>query len=47
MCLPQPGLVFGDQNCVSNGWGKDKFGAEGRSGVIFEMNNLSNALHVV
>ena len=30
VCLPQPGAILGDQNCVSNGWGKDKFGAEGK-----------------
>lgn len=36
VCLPQPGLVFGDQNCVSNGWGKDKFGAEGRYSTVLK-----------
>ena len=30
VCLPKPGVVLGEQNCVSNGWGKDKFGTQGR-----------------
>merc|ERR1712013_909064 len=28
---PKPGERLSQQNCVSHGWGKDKFGAEGRS----------------
>eukprot|EP00092_Neocalanus_flemingeri_P026866 GFUD01029122.1.p1 GENE.GFUD01029122.1~~GFUD01029122.1.p1 ORF type:complete len:451 (-),score=102.42 GFUD01029122.1:49-1401(-) len=36
VCLPRPGVVFGQQNCVSHGWGKDKFGAEGRYSTILK-----------
>ena len=30
VCLPKPGSTVPEQNCVSHGWGKDKFGAQGR-----------------
>jgi len=36
VCLPRPGLLFGGENCVSHGWGKDKFGAEGRYSTILK-----------
>jgi len=36
VCLPRPNDVFAEQNCVSNGWGKDKFGAEGRYSTILK-----------
>merc|ERR1711892_852452 len=30
VCLPKPcSVIKDDQNCVSHGWGKDKFGAQG------------------
>ena len=35
VCLPKPGAqspTLGTQECVSNGWGKDKFGDAGRYG---------------
>ena len=43
VCLPKPGVAFNKQNCVSNGWGKDKFGAEGRwegEGGLMESVNI-------
>eukprot|EP00091_Calanus_sinicus_P014287 TRINITY_DN3174_c0_g1_i1.p1 TRINITY_DN3174_c0_g1~~TRINITY_DN3174_c0_g1_i1.p1 ORF type:complete len:172 (+),score=41.18 TRINITY_DN3174_c0_g1_i1:307-822(+) len=37
VCLPRPGKAWpGGQTCVSNGWGKDKFGAEGRYSTILK-----------
>jgi len=36
VCLPKPGEVLSEQNCVSHGWGKDKFGAEGRYSTILK-----------
>eukprot|EP00092_Neocalanus_flemingeri_P013919 GFUD01015015.1.p1 GENE.GFUD01015015.1~~GFUD01015015.1.p1 ORF type:complete len:449 (-),score=99.83 GFUD01015015.1:99-1445(-) len=36
VCLPRPGEDFGEQNCVSNGWGKDKFGVEGSYSTILK-----------
>ena len=36
VCLPKPGDVLEEQNCVSHGWGKDKFGAEGRYSTILK-----------
>merc|ERR1719154_816944 len=36
VCLPRPGERLGEQNCVSNGWGNDKFGAEGRYSTILK-----------
>ena len=27
---PQPCVEFKDENCVANGWGKNKFGSDGR-----------------
>ena len=38
VCLPEPGVVYDQQNCVSHGWGKDKFGAEGRSEIQISLN---------
>jgi len=35
VCLPEPGTVWlGD--CVSNGWGKDKFGANGKYATVLK-----------
>eukprot|EP00090_Calanus_glacialis_P025319 TRINITY_DN39539_c0_g1_i1.p1 TRINITY_DN39539_c0_g1~~TRINITY_DN39539_c0_g1_i1.p1 ORF type:complete len:254 (-),score=58.72 TRINITY_DN39539_c0_g1_i1:34-705(-) len=36
VCLPKPGAVFQAQSCVSSGWGKDKFGTEGRYANILK-----------
>jgi len=36
VCLPKPGERLSQQNCVSHGWGKDKFGAEGRYSTILK-----------
>lgn len=36
VCLPSPGVELSQQNCVSHGWGKDKFGAEGRYSTILK-----------
>jgi len=36
VCLPKPGERLAEQNCVSHGWGKDKFGAEGRYSTILK-----------
>ena len=30
MTFPQPCVEYKDENCVANGWGKDKFGSDGR-----------------
>ena len=30
VCLPQPCAVYDSKNCVANGWGKDKFGSDGK-----------------
>ena len=31
ICLPlQPCSTYNEENCVANGWGKDKFGSDGR-----------------
>jgi len=36
VCLPKPEEEFSNQNCVSHGWGKDKFGAKGRYSTILK-----------
>eukprot|EP00090_Calanus_glacialis_P004714 TRINITY_DN13548_c0_g1_i3.p1 TRINITY_DN13548_c0_g1~~TRINITY_DN13548_c0_g1_i3.p1 ORF type:complete len:457 (-),score=110.09 TRINITY_DN13548_c0_g1_i3:90-1460(-) len=37
VCLPSPGTEWpGGQPCVSNGWGKDRFGAEGKYANILK-----------
>jgi len=35
VCLPQPGTVWPGE-CVSNGWGKDKFGADGKYATVLK-----------
>jgi len=35
-CLPQPCVNYNSQNCVANGWGKDKFGDGGRYSAIMK-----------
>jgi len=35
-CLPRPCAVYKDENCVANGWGKDKFGSDGRYASILK-----------
>ena len=36
VCLPQPCAVYDSKNCVANGWGKDKFGSDGRYSTILK-----------
>lgn len=36
ICLPPPCVDFKDENCVANGWGKDKFGSDGRYASILK-----------
>jgi len=36
VCLPEPGSTVPEQNCVSHGWGKDKFGAQGSYATILK-----------
>ena len=36
VCLPQPCAVYDHKNCVANGWGKDKFGSDGRYSTILK-----------
>jgi len=39
-CIPQPDTTWPRQECVSNGWGKDKFGAEGKFATVLKKVNL-------
>jgi len=36
VCLPQPCAVYDHKNCVANGWGKDKFGSDGKYSTILK-----------
>ena len=36
VCLPQPCAAYDHNNCVANGWGKDKFGSDGRYSTILK-----------
>jgi len=36
ICLPSPCVEFKDENCVANGWGKNKFGSDGRYASILK-----------
>jgi len=36
ICLPPPCVEYPDQICVANGWGKDKFGSDGRFSTILK-----------
>merc|ERR1719187_237864 len=36
VCLPQPCTEYTKTNCVANGWGKDKFGSDGRYSIILK-----------
>ena len=36
VCLPQPCAIYDQKNCVANGWGKDKFGSDGRYSNILK-----------
>jgi len=36
VCLPPPCVEYKDENCVANGWGKDKFGSDGRYASILK-----------
>lgn len=36
ICLPPPCVEYPEQNCVANGWGKDKFGSDGRFSTILK-----------
>jgi len=36
VCLPQPCARYNKENCVANGWGKDKFGSDGKYASILK-----------
>lgn len=36
VCLPEPCAEYTNSNCVANGWGKDKFGSNGRYSTILK-----------
>lgn len=41
VCLPPPHLSFDGQNCFVSGWGKDKFGQEGKYQPILKKIDMS------
>ena len=45
VCLPSPRDRFKPQDCVSNGWGKDKFGSEGQYQTILKEIQLPLVKH--